>query len=96
LTEKKIQLSFNASPPTPTQKSIYLEKNGFLYCVYKYTGEKNKEKLTLIKKNPLLNVSGRSKSRTIKALNILSNTLNCSNELKNISKILQLSWEIGI
>ena len=96
LAEKKIQLSFNAAPPTPTQKSIYLEKNGFLYCIYKYTGEKNKEKLTLIKKNPLLNVSGRSKSRTIKALNTLSNTLNCSNELKNISKILQLSWEIGI
>jgi hypothetical protein len=96
LTKKKIQLSFNAAPPTPTQKSIYLEKNGFLYCIYKYTGEKNKEKLTLIKKNPLLNVSGRSKSRTIKALNTLSNTLNCSNELKNISKILQLSWEIGI
>jgi hypothetical protein len=96
LTEQKIQLSFNASPPIPTQESIYLEKNGFFYCVYKYTGKKNKKKLTLIKKKPLLNVSGRSKSRTIKALNTLSKTLNCSNELKNISKILQLSWEIGI
>jgi hypothetical protein len=96
LTEKKIQLSFNALSPTHTKKSINLEKNGFLYCVYKSTGEKNKKKLTLIKKKPLLNVSGRSKSKTIKALSTLSNTLNCSNELKKISRILQLSWEIGI
>jgi hypothetical protein len=96
LTEKKIQLSFNASPLKPTKKSTYLEEKGFLYCVYKYTREKNKNKLTLIKKNSLLNVSGRSKSKTIKALNTLSKTLNCSNELKKISRILQLIWEIGI
>jgi hypothetical protein len=96
LTEKKIQLSFNAPSPISTRKSINLEEKGFLYCVYKYTGKKNKKKLTLIKKNPLVDVSGRSKSKTIKALNTLSNTLNCSSELKKISRILQLSWEVGI
>jgi len=31
-------------------------------------------------------------AKTIKALNILSNTLSCSNELKKISRILELYW----
>ena len=90
LTEKKIQLSFNPSPPISKGKSIYSEARGFLYCVYKYTNEDNKKKLTLMKKKPLLYISGYSKSKTIKALNILSNTLSCSNELKKISRILEL------
>ncbi len=95
LTEKKIQLHFNASPPISKGKSIYSEGKGFLYCVYKYTGEKNKKKLTLTRKKPLLNVSGYSRSRTTKALNTLSSTLNCSKELKKISRILELYWKIG-
>ena len=95
LTEKKIQLSFNASPPISKGKSIYSEGKGFLYCVYKYTSEKNKKKLTLARKKPLLNVSGYSRSRTTKALNTLSSTLNCSKELKKISRILELYWKIG-
>ena len=94
LTEKKIQLNFNASPPISKGKSIYSEGKGFLYCVYKYTGEKNKKKLTLTRKKPLLNVSGYSRSRTTKALNTLSSTLNCSKELKKISRILELYWKI--
>jgi hypothetical protein len=95
-TEKKIQLRFNASTSTSTGKSIYSEENGFLYCTYKYTGEKNKKKLTLAKKKSLLNVSGYSRSRTTKALDTLSNTLSCSKELQKISRILELCWEVGI
>jgi len=71
-----------------------LEEKGFLYCIYKYTAEDNKKKLTLMKKKPLLYISGHSKSKTIKALNILSNTLSCSNELKKISRILELYWKL--
>ena len=96
LTEKKIQLYFNTSLPISKGKSIYSERKGFLYCVYKYTGKKNKKKLTLAKKKPLLNVSGYSKSRVTKALNTLSNTLSCSKEIKKISRILELYWKIGI
>ena len=96
LTEKKIQLHFNASPPISKGKSIYPEGKGFLYCVYKYTGEKNKKKLTLARKKPLLNVSGYSRSRTTKALNTLSSTLSCSKELQKISRILELYWKMGV
>ena len=96
LTEKKIQLHFNASPPISKGKSIYSEGKGFLYCVYKYTGEKNKKKLTLARKKPLLNVSGYSRSRTTKALNTLSTTLSCSKELQKISRILELCWKVGV
>ena len=96
LTEKKIQLHFNASPPISKGKSIYSEGKGFLYCVYKYTGEKNKKKLTLARKKPLLNVSGYSRSRTTKALNTLSSTLSCSKELQKISRILELFWKMGV
>ena len=96
LTEKKIQLHFNASPPISKGKSIYFEGKGFLYCVYKYTGEKNKKKLTLARKKPLLNVSGYSRSRTTKALNTLSSTLSCSKELQKISRILELCWKMGV
>jgi len=96
LTEKKIQLHFNAPPPISKGKSIYSEGKGFLYCVYKYTGEKNKKKLTIAKKKPLLNLTGYSRSRTTKALDTLSNTLSCSKELKKISKILELYWEVGV
>ena len=96
LTEKKIQLYFNSSPPISREKLIYSERKGFLYCVYKYTGEKNKKKLTLTKKKLLLNVSGHSRSKTIKALSALSSTLSCSKELKKISRILELCWEVGI
>jgi len=96
LTDRKIQLNFNTSPSTSIVKSTCPEENGFLYCVYKYTGEKNKKKLTLAKKKPLLNVSGHSRSKTIKALSALSSTLSCSKELKKISRILELCWGIGI
>ena len=96
LTEKKIQLHFNASPPISKGKSIYSEGKGFLYCVYKYTSEKNKKKLTLARKKPLLNVSGYSRSRTTKALNTLSGTLSCSKELQKISRILELCWKMGV
>ena len=96
LTEKKIQLHFNASPPISKGKSIYSEGKGFLYCVYKYTSEKNKKKLTLARKKPLLNVSGYSRSRTTKALNTLSSTLSCSKELQKISRILELCWKVGV
>tara|TARA_B100002049_G_scaffold11196_1_gene7998 strand:+ start:104 stop:598 length:495 start_codon:yes stop_codon:yes gene_type:complete len=96
LTEKKIQLHFNPSPPISKGKSTYLEGKGFLYCVYKYTGEKNKKKLTLARKKPLLNVSGYSRSRTTKALNTLSSTLSCSKELQKISRILELCWKMGV
>ena len=96
LTEKKIQLHFNASPPISKGKSICSEGKGFLYCVYKYTGEKNKKKLTLARKKPLLNVSGYSRSRTTKALNTLSSTLSCSKELQKISRILELCWKMGV
>ena len=96
LTEKKIQLHFNASPTISKGKSIYSEGKGFLYCVYKYTGGKNKKKLTLARKKPLLNVSGYSRSRTTKALNTLSSTLSCSKELQKISRILELFWKMGV
>ena len=96
LTEEKIQLHFNPSPPISKGKSICLEGKGFLYCVYKYTGEKNKKKLTLARKKPLLNVSGYSRSRTTKALNTLSGTLSCSKELQKISRILELCWKMGV
>ena len=96
LIEKKIQLHFNASPPISKGKSIYSEGKGFLYCVYKYTSEKNKKKLTLARKKPLLNVSGYSRSRTTKALNTLSSTLSCSKELQKISRILELCWKMGV
>jgi hypothetical protein len=96
LTEKKNQLHVNASPPISKGKSIYSEEKGFLYCVYKYTGEKNKKKLTLAKKKPLLNVSGYSRSRTTKTLNTLSRTLSCSKELQKISRILELCWKVDV
>jgi hypothetical protein len=103
LTGKKIQLHFNASTPISKGKSIYSKRNGFLYCVYKYTGEVNKKKLTLAKKKPplqkkkpLLNVSGYSRSRTIKTLNALSRTLSCSKELQKISRILDLYWKVDV
>ena len=96
LTGKKIQLHFNASPPISKGKLIYSEGKGFLYCVYKYTGEKNKKKLTLAKKKPLLNVSGYSRSRTTKALDTLSRTLSCSKELQKISRILELCWKVDV
>ena len=90
--EKKFELTFNTSLPISKKRPISSEGKGFLYCVYKYTNEDNKKKLTLIKKKPLLYVAGYSKSKTIKTLNILSNTLSCSNELKKISSILELYW----
>ena len=90
--EKKFELTFNTLLPISKRKSISSEGKGFLYCVYKYTNEDNNKKLTLMKKKPLLDISGYSKSKTIKALNILSNTLSCSNELKKISRILELYW----
>ena len=88
--EKKFELTFNTSLPISKKRPISSEGKGFLYCVYKYTNEDNKKKLTLMKKKPLLYISGYSKSKTIKTLNILSNTLSCSNELKKISRILEL------
>ena len=90
LIEQRFHLSFNTSAPISKRRSVYPEGRGFLYCIYKYTNEGKKKKLTLMKKKPLLYISGYSKAKTIKALNILSNTLSCSNELKKISRILEL------
>jgi hypothetical protein len=93
LAGKKIHLYFNPSPPISKKKSINSDGRGFLYCVYN-TGGKNKKKLSLTQKYSLLNISGNTKSKTIKALNTLSTTLSCSKELKKISKILSLYWEV--
>jgi len=89
-------LTFNTSPSLSKKKPTSSEGKGFSYCAYKYTGEENKKKLTLIKKTPLLNISRYSKSKTIRALKTLSNTLSCSKELKKISKILELCWGLDI
>ena len=94
--EKKIQLTFNTSPSLSKKKPVSSEGKGFLYCAYKYAGEENKKQLTLIKKTPLLNISKYSKSKTIRALKTLSNTLSCSKELKKISTILELFWGLDI
>ena len=96
LAENKILLNFNSSPPVSRKKTIPAEGKGFLYCAYKCTEEESKKKLTLIKKKQLLSVSGRSRAKTIKALNALSKTLNCSEELKKISRILELYWKVTI
>ena len=96
LAENKILLNFNSSPPVSKKKTTPTEGKGFLYCTYKCTEEESKKKLTLIKKKQLLNVSGRSRTKAIKALNTLSKTLNCSKELKKISRILELYWEASI
>jgi len=94
LAEKKIHLYFNPSPPISKKKSINSDGKGFFYCEYKYTGRENRKNLTLIKKKPLLNISKNTQSKTIKALNTLSNTLSCSKELKKLSTILYLYWGI--
>jgi len=95
LAEKKIHLYFNPSPPISKKKSINSEGKGFFYCVYKWTNEEDRKKLILIKKKPLLNISKNTQSKAIKALNILSNTLSCSKELKKLSTILALYWEVN-
>ena len=56
---------------------------------------KSQEKLILIEKYPILKASGRSRSKTIRALNTLSKMLGCSKELKNISMLLKLFWTLG-
>jgi hypothetical protein len=95
LAEKKIHLYFNPSPPISKKKSINSDGKGFFYCVYKCNNKENKKKLTLIKKKPLLNIPKNTQSKTIKALNILSNTLSCSKELKKLSTILDLYWGVN-
>jgi len=95
LAEKKIHLYFNPSLPISKKKSINTDGKGFFYCVYKCTDKTNRKKLTLIKKKPLLNTSKNTQSKTIKALNILSNTLSCSKELKKLSTILKLYWGVN-
>ena len=46
----------------------------------------------LIEKYPILMASGYSRKKIIKALNMLSEILNCSKELKDISMLLSLYW----
>ena len=95
-SEKKIQLTFNSSPLISKRKSISSEEKGFLYCIYKYADVKNQKKLILVENYPILHASGRSRSKIIKALNKISKILSCSKELKNISTLLKLYWEVGI
>ena len=94
-TESKLDLKFR-SEPAPKGRKIYPEGNGFLYCSYKYVGINKQENLILTQKYPILMASGRSRKKIIKALNMLSKILSCSKELKDISLLLYLSWEIGI
>ena len=94
--ESKLHLKFNSEPPISKKRSIYPEGKGFLYCSYKYVDVKNQGKLILIDKCPILMASGRSRTKILKALNMLSKILDCSKELKDISMLLSLSWETGI
>ena len=95
LMEQKFHLSFNTLAPISKKRSIYPEGRGFLYCIYEYANVKNQKKLVLIEKYPILHASGRSRSRIIKALNMISKILSCSKELKNLSTLLKLYWEVG-
>ena len=96
LIEQRFHLSFNTSAPISKRRSVYPEGRGFLYCIYKYADVKNQKKLILVEKYPILHASGRSRSKIIKALNKISKILSCSKELKNISTLLKLYWEVGI
>ena len=96
LIEQRFHLSFNTSAPISKRRSVYPEGRGFLYCIYKYADVKNQKKLILVEKYPILHASGRSRSKIIKALNKISKILSCSKELKNISRLLKLYWEVGI
>ena len=96
LIEQRFHLSFNTSAPISKRRSVYPEGRGFLYCIYKYADVKNQKKLILVEKYPILHASGRSRSRIIKAFNKISKILSCSKELKNISTLLKLYWEVGI
>ena len=94
--ESKLDLKFFSEPPVSKKRAIYPEGRGFLYCSYKCVGTKNKKKLILIKKYPLLMASGSSRKKIIKALNMLSKILGCSKELKDISSLLYLSWKTSV
>ena len=96
LIEQRFHLSFNTSAPISKRRSVYPEGRGFLYCIYKYADVKNQKKLILVEKYPILHASGRSRLKIIKALNKISKILSCSKELKNISTLLKLYWEVGI
>ena len=96
LIEQRFHLSFNTSAPISKKRSVYPEGRGFLYCIYKYADVKNQKKLILVEKYPILHASGRSRLKIIKALNKISKILSCSKELKNISTLLKLYWEVGI
>ena len=95
LTGSKLHLKLNQAPPISKKRAIYPEGKGFLYCRYKCVDVKSQEKLILIEKYPILKASGRSRSKTIRALNTLSKMLGCSKELKNISMLLKLFWTLG-
>ena len=92
----KLDLKFFSNSPVSKKRAIYPEGRGFLYCSYKYVGVKNQKKLILIEKQPILMASGRSRKKILKALNMLSEILSCSKELKNISLLLHLSWQAGV
>ena len=94
--EPKLHLKFSSESPALRKSAIYSEGKGFLYCRYKCVDVKNQKKLVLIEKYPILMTSGRSRRKIIKALNMLSNILECSKELKDISLVLRLSWQTGV
>ena len=91
-TKPKLDLKFFSESPVSKKRAIYPGGRGFVYCSYKYIGVKSQKKLILIEKYPILMASGRSRKKIIKALNMLSEILNCSKELKDISLLLRLSW----
>ena len=95
-TKSKLDLKFFSESPVSKKRAIYPEGRGFLYSSYKYVKGKSPEKLILIEKYPILMASGRSRKKIIKALNMLSEILNCSKELKDISLVLRLSWQTGV
>ena len=94
--EPKLHLKFSSESPALRKSAIYSEGKGFLYCRYKCIDVKRQKKLILIEKHPILMTPGRSRRNIIKALNMLSEILECSKELKDISLVLRLSWQIGV
>ena len=94
--EPKIDLKFLSKSPVSKKRAIHSEGRGFIYCRYKCVKDKNRAKFILIEKRPILITPKRSRKKIIKALNMLSEILGCSKELKYIALLLNLSWQIGI
>ena len=65
--ESKLDLKFFSESPVSKKRVVYPVGRGFLYCSYKCVCVKNKKKLILLKKHPILMASGRSRKKIIKA-----------------------------